>query len=366
MRERMRALTFEVICRAVFGVTEPERVERLRAALAADHGCGLVHLLRPGVAARSRSRPAKPVGPHAAAARPRRRPALRGDRTAPRRQSDLEERTDVLSLLVRARDEDGQPMSDHELRDELMTMLAAGHETTATGLAFAFDLLLHNPAALERLREELAGGDDAYLEAVVTETLRIRPVIDAAERTLPEAARDRRLRAARRDPRLPGDRARCTTARTFTPSPTASAPTLPRRQRRVLRLASLRRRHPPLHRRRPRPGRDGRGAPHRSDQGDARGPGFPARSGGHPRDHHDPEARDPGPGRVEALDQEYSSQASREFIGSSARPPRYHLPLQISKCRWQPLALPVSPTPPTHWPPVTLVPLGRPGLRRCM
>src|SRR6185312_15132406 len=59
-----------------------------------------------------------------------------------RREPDLEERSDVLSLLLRARDEDGRAMSDLELRDELMTMLAAGHETTATGLAFAFDLLL--------------------------------------------------------------------------------------------------------------------------------------------------------------------------------------------------------------------------------
>src|SRR4029079_6921117 len=65
-----------------------------------------------------------------------------------------------------------------------MTMLAAGHETTATGLAWAFDLLLHNPATLARLRDELDGGDDAYLDAFVTECLRLRPVIDAAERTL--------------------------------------------------------------------------------------------------------------------------------------------------------------------------------------
>jgi cytochrome P450 len=75
-------------------------------------------------------------------------------------------------------------MSDVELRDELMTMLAAGHETTATGLAFAFDLLLHNPDKLARLRDEL--DDDTYLNAVVTESLRLRPVIDAVERTLVE------------------------------------------------------------------------------------------------------------------------------------------------------------------------------------
>ena len=101
-------------------------------------------------------------------------------RTAP----DLEERDDVLSLLLRARDDEGRPMADAELRDELMTMLAAGHETTSTGLAFAVDLLAHDPRVLGRLRDELAAGDDAYLDAVVTETLRLRPVIDATQRTL--------------------------------------------------------------------------------------------------------------------------------------------------------------------------------------
>jgi cytochrome P450 len=76
-------------------------------------------------------------------------------------------------------------MTDAELRDELFTMLAAGHETTATELAFAFELLLRNPAALSRLRSEIDAEDgDAYLDAVVKETLRLRPVIDAAERTL--------------------------------------------------------------------------------------------------------------------------------------------------------------------------------------
>jgi cytochrome P450 len=75
-------------------------------------------------------------------------------------------------------------MSEVELRDELVTMLAAGHETTATGLAFAFDLLLRHPDVLSRLKQELETGDDSYLDAVVTESLRLRPVIDAAERTL--------------------------------------------------------------------------------------------------------------------------------------------------------------------------------------
>jgi cytochrome P450 family 135 len=183
MRDRMRALTFEVICRAVFGVTEPERVERLRAALAPIMDASSLTFFAP---AWVRDRDLGPLSPWG---RMRRRldraDALLYEEIERRReQPDLEARTDVLSLLMRARDEDGQPMSDQELRDELMTMLAAGHETTATALSFAFDLLLHNPAALDRLRDELAGDDDSYLEAVVTETLRVRPVIDAAERTL--------------------------------------------------------------------------------------------------------------------------------------------------------------------------------------
>ena len=101
-----------------------------------------------------------------------------------RAQADLEERTDVLSLAAPSPRRGRQPMSDAELRDELMTMLLAGHETTATGLAFAFDLLLRNPGCWRACAMSSSGDDDAYLNAVVTESLRLRPVIDAAERTL--------------------------------------------------------------------------------------------------------------------------------------------------------------------------------------
>jgi cytochrome P450 len=181
LRERMRVLTFEVICRAVFGVTEPERVERLRGALTPLMDFG-VSMFVP----RALRRDLGPLSPWGRFQRRlRAADALLYEEIERRRgEPDLEERTDVLSLLMRARDEDGEPMSDPELRDELMTMLAAGHETTATGLAFAFDLLLHHPAILDRLRQELESGDDDYLDAVVTESLRVRPVVDAAERTL--------------------------------------------------------------------------------------------------------------------------------------------------------------------------------------
>jgi cytochrome P450 len=182
MRERMRALTFEVIARAVFGVAERERIERLRAALVALIDMQMIFVVMPSALRRNLGR-FSPWGQFQR--RLKAADALIYAEISRRRgASDLEERTDVLSLLLRARDEDGGAMTDVELRDELMTMLLAGHETTATGLAFAFDLLMREPRVLARLRDELGGEDDTYLDAVVTESLRLRPVIDANERTL--------------------------------------------------------------------------------------------------------------------------------------------------------------------------------------
>ena len=80
-------------------------------------------------------------------------------------------------MLLEARHEDGSPMSDAELRDELVTMLVAGHETTASALAWMFSQLVQNPAILDRLREEVDSGDDEYLIATINETLRHRPVL---------------------------------------------------------------------------------------------------------------------------------------------------------------------------------------------
>ena len=181
MRERMRHLTFEVISRAVFGVYEPARIERLRAAMLKVIDTQSLFFVPEGV-----RRDYGRLSPGGwLARRLERADALLYEEIERRRRvDDLEGRADVLSLLLRARDEEGRPMTDVELRDELWTMLGAGHETTATGLAWAVDLLLHNPGALARTREAIEDGDDAYLDAVVTETLRIRPVIDAAERTL--------------------------------------------------------------------------------------------------------------------------------------------------------------------------------------
>jgi cytochrome P450 len=103
--------------------------------------------------------------------------ALLLEEIAARRSSPGE---DICSLLVQARFEDGTAMRDGEIRDQLMTLLMAGHETTATGLAWTLDLLVRHPDVLERART----GDETYLKAVVSESLRLRPVVPLAGRRL--------------------------------------------------------------------------------------------------------------------------------------------------------------------------------------
>ncbi len=92
----------------------------------------------------------------------------------------LDERTDVLAMLVRARDDDGVGLSDEDLRDELVTLVAAGHETTATAISWACDLLAHNPPVARRIRETVAAGDRDYLKAAAKEVLRARTLIYAS------------------------------------------------------------------------------------------------------------------------------------------------------------------------------------------
>ena len=108
-------------------------------------------------------------------------------------------------MLIAARFEDGEAVGDVELRDQLVTLLLAGHETTATALAWTFDLLLRHPEPLERLRDELAAGEDEYLRATISESLRLRPVVPLAGRRLRGAVSVDGLRPAGRHRRHPGD-----------------------------------------------------------------------------------------------------------------------------------------------------------------
>jgi cytochrome P450 family 135 len=178
----MQAITLDVILRAVFGLREGERLERIRTALKDI----LDFVMDP-----KRMLTVALLGPTRVQKVPLLRNALDPvdellfeEIRLRREDPELEQREDILSMLVQARHEDGSPMSDQELRDELMTLLVAGHETTATSLAWAVERLLRHPDKLARLKEEAEAGEDEYLDAVVKETLRLRPVIPIVLRLL--------------------------------------------------------------------------------------------------------------------------------------------------------------------------------------
>ena len=183
LHPRMQAITLEVILRVVFGVAEGPRLERLRGMLStvlqetASSGAQLVAL----IAARFGGR--QPFARFEGQLREVDE-LLHAEIAERRAAGGLEERDDILSALMLARFEDGEPMSDSELRDQLMTLLLAGHETTATALAWTFDLLLRHPRELGRLRDSLDAGEEDYLRATISESLRLRPVIPIAGRRL--------------------------------------------------------------------------------------------------------------------------------------------------------------------------------------
>ncbi len=173
LHPRVQALTLEVILRAVFGLDPGPRLEAIRTRL--------TEILEIG---------SKPLGliPQLQRAPFGFGPWARFDELSAEtdrlvyelieeRRSAGEERDDVLSMLLEARHEDDSPMSDIELRDELMTLLVAGHETTASALGWAFERIARTPRVAEQLADEAESGEDTYTTATIQETLRRRPVL---------------------------------------------------------------------------------------------------------------------------------------------------------------------------------------------
>jgi cytochrome P450 len=168
--ERMQALTLEVILRVVFGAGDPELRDAIRRTL--DMTTSMPRLV-------AMSLVQKPVGPWKAFMR-----------AVERLNTVIYERIDaqaddgsVLAVLRSARHEDGSPPTREEMRDQLVTLLAAGHETTAGALAWSLERLSRHPEVLARVR----AGDEEYLDAVVKEVLRVRPVLSiVARKTLVE------------------------------------------------------------------------------------------------------------------------------------------------------------------------------------
>jgi cytochrome P450 family 135 len=184
LSERTRAIALEAILRAVFGV-EADRMGALREAI----GGLLSPSQTPALLFNALRRPveARPTG-SLGRALDHLDVVIYEEIARRRAQEDLGERTDILSLLMLARDEDGEAMTDQELRDELVTLLLAGHETTATSVAWAVERLVRHPAKLARLVAEIdAGEGDAYMQAVISETLRVRPVVPMVVRVLQDS-----------------------------------------------------------------------------------------------------------------------------------------------------------------------------------
>lgn len=193
VQPRTQAITLDIILRTVFGVDEGERLERLRASV-----CGLIEefsnptLIMPWFQV--------DLGPRSPWGRYLRHraqtDALLFEQIEARRREGTRDRDDVLTMLLEARLEDGSPLGNSELRDELMTLLAAGHETTATALAWTFHHLAQHPHVQARVHAELdrvLGGGPVdperssglvYLDAVIKETLRLQPVIAGIGRFL--------------------------------------------------------------------------------------------------------------------------------------------------------------------------------------
>ena len=176
---RMQAITLDVIMAGIFGVEgKPARgtpEQRLRSAVRALVNLSTWKIAQLGELLNIGSD--EPVGPTKLALSVLDRPTYQVI-AARRGAADLGERRDILSMLLQATTEEGETLSDQEVRDELLTLVLAGHETTANSLGWAWERLVRFPAAHDRLREAVRSGDGAdEVERVIQEAMRSRPVI---------------------------------------------------------------------------------------------------------------------------------------------------------------------------------------------
>lgn len=174
---KMSEITLEVILRIVIGASDPARLAQLREVMPRLLSVGPWATLAIANEALLRRRPWRTVR-NAITEADRLLYAEIADRRA---DPDLEHRTDALAMLVHA-----GGMTDRELRDQLMTLLVAGHDTTATGLSWALERLTRHPALLAKAVRAARDTDDEYLDAIARETLRIRPVVFDVGRVLKE------------------------------------------------------------------------------------------------------------------------------------------------------------------------------------
>jgi cytochrome P450 len=178
LHPRLQRLTLEIILRAVFGLEQGAQLDRLRDVLTKLLAFAETPLSVLPAVQRVLSR----LAPFREFDQLFAQTDLLIFELIEERRADPTERDDVLAMLLQARHEDDSPMSPQELRDELMTALVAGHETTASQLAWAFERLAREPRVLERLTEQLDAGDgDEYLTATTYEVMRLRPVLPNAE-----------------------------------------------------------------------------------------------------------------------------------------------------------------------------------------
>ncbi|CAM4113356.1 putative bifunctional P-450/NADPH-P450 reductase 2 [Mycobacterium basiliense] len=168
-----RALMLDVIVKVIFGVEDPDEVRQLGRPFERLLNLGVSEQLTVRYALRRAG--ALRVWPQRARANKAINDVVMPLIALRRNDPCLGEQRDILALLLQGRGDNGERLSDNEIRDDLITLILAGHETTATTLAWAFDLLLHHPDALRRVQQEAAVGAEAFTTAVINETLRVRP-----------------------------------------------------------------------------------------------------------------------------------------------------------------------------------------------